>query len=50
EVTIRVEDAQGNSVSAKSIGEDIVTTSVQAVIDGINRIMLKKMLNQKQLS
>jgi 2-isopropylmalate synthase len=49
EVTIRVEDAQGNSVSAKSVGEDIVTTSVKAVIDGINRIMLKKMLNEKQL-
>ena len=50
EVTISVEDAQGNSVSAKSVGEDIVTTSVQAVIDGINRIMLKKLLNEKQLS
>ena len=50
EVTISVEDAQGNSVSAKSVGEDIVTTSVQAVIDGINRIMLKKMLNEKQLN
>ena len=50
EVTIRVEDAQGNSVSAKSVGEDIVTTSVQAVIDGLNRIMLKKMLKEKQLS
>jgi 2-isopropylmalate synthase len=49
EVTIRVEDGQGNSVSAKSIGEDIVTTSVQAVIDGINRIMLKKMLDQKKI-
>ncbi len=49
EVTVRVEDAQGNSVSAKSIGEDIVTTSVQAVIDAINRIMLKKMLTEKQI-
>ena len=47
-VTIRVEDAHGNSISAKSVGEDIVTTSVQAVIDGINRIMLKKTLNEKQ--
>lgn len=46
-VTISVEDAHGFSVSAKSVGEDIVTTSVQAVIDGINRIMLKKMLNEK---
>ncbi|MDH3780843.1 MAG: 2-isopropylmalate synthase [Nitrosopumilus sp.] len=50
EVTIVVEDAQGNSISAKSVGEDIVTTSVQAVIDGINRIMLKKMLKEKQIS
>ena len=44
EVTIRVEDASGNRASAKAVGEDIVTTSVQAVIDGINRIMLKKTL------
>ncbi|MGD2107197.1 MAG: alpha-isopropylmalate synthase regulatory domain-containing protein, partial [Nitrosopumilaceae archaeon] len=47
EVTVRVEDADRNKVSAKAIGEDIVTTSVQAVIDGINRIMLKKMLKEK---
>ena len=46
-VTISVEDAHGNRVSAKSVGEDIVTTSVKAVIDGINRIMLKKMLKDK---
>ena len=50
EVTISVEDAQGNRVSSKAVGEDIVTTSVQAVIDGINRIMLKKMLNEKQVN
>ena len=50
EVTISVEDAQGNRVSSKSVGEDIVTTSVQAVIDGINRIMLKKMLSEKQIN
>lgn len=48
EVTISVEDAQGNSVSAKSVGEDIVTTSVKAVIDGINRIMLKKLQKEKE--
>ena len=47
EVTIRIEDAHGNSVSAKSIGKDIVTTSVQAVIDGINRIMLRQMFNKQ---
>jgi 2-isopropylmalate synthase len=49
EVTIKVEDAYGNMSSAKSIGEDIVTTSVQAVIEGINRIMLKKTLKQKKI-
>ena len=50
EVTVRIEDAQGSSISAKSVGEDIVTTSVQAVIDGINRIMLKKLLKEKHVS
>ncbi|HJU13992.1 MAG TPA: 2-isopropylmalate synthase [Candidatus Nitrosotalea sp.] len=49
EVTIKVEDAYGNQASARSIGEDIVITSVQAMIDGINRIMLKKILKQKNL-
>ncbi|ABK77246.1 isopropylmalate/homocitrate/citramalate synthase [Cenarchaeum symbiosum A] len=48
EVTIGVEDAKGNKASARSVGEDIVTTSVQAVIDGMNRIMLKKMLGGKK--
>lgn len=47
EVTIKVEDSGGNSVSAKSVGEDIVTTSVHAMIDGINRMMLKKMRRGK---
>ena len=49
EVTVKVEDALGNKISAKSVGEDIVTTSVKAVIDAINRIMLKKMLQEKQI-
>ncbi len=50
EVTVKVEDALGNKVSAKSVGEDIVTTSVKAVIDAVNRIMLKKLLQEKQIS
>ena len=49
EVTIKVEDPHGNMASAKSIGEDIVTTSVQAMIDGINRIMLKNMIKEKKV-
>ena len=47
EVTVRVADSQGNSISSKSVGEDIVTTSVRAVIDGANRLMLKKMMLRK---
>jgi len=46
----RMLDLYANIRPAKSVGEDIVTTSVQAVIDGINRIMLKKMLKEKQVS
>ena len=46
EVTVKVEDPLGNKISAKSVGEDIVTTSVKAVIDAINRIMLKKMFDE----
>ena len=49
EVTVRVADSQGNSISAKSVGEDIVTTSVQAVIDGANRLMLKKMMRTSKV-
>jgi len=49
EVTIKLEDAYGNKVSSKSIGEDIVTTSVQAMIDGINRVMLKQSLKQSKV-
>ena len=49
EVTVKVEDARGNIVSSKSVGEDIVTTSVQAMVDGINRIMLKTILKEKKV-
>ena len=49
EVTVKVEDARGNTISSKSVGEDIVTTSVQAMVDGINRIMLKTILKEKKV-
>jgi len=44
----RILDLYANIRPAKSIGEDIVTTSVQAMIEGINRIMLKKIVKQKK--
>ena len=37
------------NIRAKSVGEDIVTTSVQAMGDGINRIMLKTLLKEKKI-
>lgn len=42
EVTVRIEDSQGNNVRSKSMGKDIVITSVRAVIEGVNKMMLKK--------
>jgi len=48
EVTVKLEDAMQNTISSKSIGEDIVITSVQAVIDGMNRLLLKKILKEKK--
>ncbi len=42
EVSIKVEDKYGNISTARAAGEDIVIASVQAMINGLNRIMLKR--------
>ena len=48
EVIIKVEDKNGNVVSSKAANEDIVKASVNAMIMGINRLLLKnKRLNKK---
>ncbi|HET7644522.1 MAG TPA: alpha-isopropylmalate synthase regulatory domain-containing protein, partial [Nitrososphaeraceae archaeon] len=44
EVSVKVEDNLGNVVSARKSGEDVVVASVQAVMDAINKVMLKKAL------
>ncbi len=41
EVSIKVEDSKGRIASARMTGEDIVVTSVQAMINGINKVMMK---------
>jgi 2-isopropylmalate synthase len=41
-VIIKVEDKEGNIASSRAIGEDVVRVSVEAMIDGINKILLKK--------
>jgi len=47
EVTIKVEDKNGNIVSARKAGEDIVVASVQAMMDAINKVLLRKVLYSK---
>jgi hypothetical protein len=40
EVIIKVEDKEGNMVSARAAREDIVKASVEAMITGINRLLV----------
>ncbi|MCS7095496.1 MAG: 2-isopropylmalate synthase [Candidatus Bathyarchaeota archaeon] len=42
EVIVKVEDKDGNIVSARGVNEDIVRASVEAMIEGINRCLIKK--------
>lgn len=48
EVTVKVEDKNGNVVSARKAGEDIVVASVQAMMDAINKVLLRKVLYSKR--
>jgi len=41
EVVIKIEDEKGNIVSARATREDIVMASVEAMINGINKCLLK---------
>ncbi len=41
EVIIKVEDEKGNIVSARAAREDIVMASVEAMINGINKLLVK---------
>jgi len=49
EVVIKVEDERGNIVSARAAREDIVMASVEAMINGINKCLIKnrKLGNKK---
>jgi 2-isopropylmalate synthase len=44
EVSIKVEDKTGNIISARKAGEDVVVASVQAMMDAINKTMLRKII------
>lgn len=41
EVTVKVEDRAGNTGSASAAGADIVVASVEAMIDGINKVLAR---------
>ncbi|MGQ9780950.1 MAG: 2-isopropylmalate synthase [Nitrososphaeria archaeon] len=42
EVTVKVEDASNLQASARTAGSDIVQTSVEAMLEGINKLLLKR--------
>jgi 2-isopropylmalate synthase len=48
EVIIKVEDGYGNTVSSRSAHEDIVKASVNAMISGINKLLLRQRLQPKE--
>jgi 2-isopropylmalate synthase len=47
EVSVKVEDKTGNVVSARKAGEDVVVASVQAMMDAINKTVLRKVIYNK---
>ncbi|MEE8239329.1 MAG: 2-isopropylmalate synthase [Nitrososphaerales archaeon] len=49
EVVIKVEDKEGNTASARSSSGDIVIASVEAMIEGINRILMKRKLTRPKV-
>ncbi|MHB8567102.1 MAG: 2-isopropylmalate synthase [Nitrososphaerales archaeon] len=48
EVLIKVEDEDGNITTASSTGPDIIMASVDAMISGINEVVLRKSRNASQ--
>ena len=44
EALVKVEDANGIAVSASSAREDVVVASVEAMVEAINKILLRHRL------
>lgn len=44
EALVKVEDANGTTVSASTTGEDVVVASVEAMIEAINKVLLRRRL------
>ncbi|MGQ9691167.1 MAG: 2-isopropylmalate synthase, partial [Thermoproteota archaeon] len=47
EVTVRVSDEEGRSVTAKGISEDIVLAGVYAILNGANRLLQMRKANRR---
>jgi hypothetical protein len=47
EVIIKVEDKDGNVISARGAREDIVMASVEAMINGINKLLARQRRQDK---
>ncbi|MBM3897741.1 MAG: 2-isopropylmalate synthase [Thaumarchaeota archaeon] len=49
EVSVKVEDKDGLVATAKATNEDVVVASVQAMIEGMNRLLLKRRVVQPKV-
>jgi 2-isopropylmalate synthase len=50
EVSIKVEDKDGLVATAKATNEDVVVASVQAMVEGMNRLLLKRRVVQPKVA
>ena len=48
EVLIKVEDSEGNIISARAAREDVVIASVEAMIEGINKTLIKRRIKRSR--
>ena len=46
EALVRLEDEEGNISSARAVSGDIVMASVEALVNGINKLILKRELKK----
>jgi 2-isopropylmalate synthase len=49
EVLVKVQDDDGVTISARTTGEDVVSASVEAMILGMNKLILKRRLTEERL-
>jgi 2-isopropylmalate synthase len=50
EAIVKVEDADGTAVSAAAAREDVVVASVEAMVEAINKILLRRRLETASMT